>query len=300
MKSARKWIRNLFGFSTNEINGFLILVPLMMALLVSEPLYRTWISHQHRDYAEDRKILDTLIAEWRGNAARAKTRVVLTAFDPNTATESELRGVGLSEQLATRIAAYRRKGGVFRVKSDLARIYGLDSTLYNQLYSYINLPATRTSASQASREGLRAQQTRPGKNVKRSFDINTADTLLLETIYGIGPTLAARIVKFRDLLGGFVRRDQLYEVYGLDSMVVDRLLEVSFIRDDFQPAKININTAGEEKLSAHPYIRRNLARRIVSYRFQHGDFPEVSDIKKLSAVVIDDLDRLLPYIKVKD
>lgn len=300
MKSVRKWIRDLFGFSTNEINGFLILVPLMMALLVSEPLYHMWISHRHREYPNDLKIMDTLIAQWRGNGTRAEPSIVLKAFDPNTATESELRGVGFSEQLATRIAAYRRKGGVFRVKSDLARIYGLDSTLYNQLYRYINLPVTHASASQANREGSRVQQIRPGKKVKLNFDINTADTLLLETIYGIGPKLAARIVKFRDRLGGFVRRDQLYEVYGLDTMVVNRLLEVSFIREDFQPTKININTSGEEELSAHPYIRRNLARRIVSYRFQHGDFPDAKDIKKLSALVIDDLDRLLPYIKVKD
>lgn len=300
MKSARKWIRDLFGFSANEINGFLVLVPLMMAIVISEPAYRMWISHQERDYSADLSALDTMLAQWQTIGSGEKSQIVLTAFDPNTATEGELRGVGLSEQLSMRIAAYRRKGGVFRVKSDLTKIYGLDSTLYNQLYSYISLPATLTHASQADNRRSYPQQSRPKKNVKRSFDINTADTLLLKTIYGIGPKLAARIVKFRDRLGGFVGRNQLYEVYGLDSMVVNRLLEVSFIHEDFQPKKININTATEEKLSAHPYIQRNLARRIVSYRFQHGDFPEASDIKKLSALVNDDLDRLLPYIKVKD
>lgn len=300
MKSARKWIRDLFGFSTNEINGFLVLVPLMMVLVVSEPAYRLWLGHQERDYTADLEDLDTLVAKWRGVDTSEVPRIVLTAFDPNTATEDELQGVGFPENLARRIAAYRRKGGVFRVKSDLARIYGLDSTLYNQLYSYINLPATQLHASPAKREGSYPQQTRSHKNVKQRFDINTADTLLFETVYGIGPKLAARIVKFREVLGGFVKPDQLLEVYGLDSMVVNRLLEISFIREDFQPRKININTANEEELSAHPYIRRSLARRIVSYRFQHGDFPEVSDIKKLSALVIDDLDRLLPYIKVKD
>lgn len=300
MKSARKWIRDLFGFSANEINGFLILIPLMMAFLVSAPAYRLWISHQERDYSGDLTLLDSLVAQWGAGPQEHKPLVVLKAFDPNTATEAELRELGLSEKLAMRIAAYRRKGGVFREKSDFARIYGLDSTLYEQLYSYISLPVTYFPASRAKGEETYPQQTRTKEKIKQRFDINTADTLLLETIYGIGPKLAARIVRFRDRLGGFVKREQLYEVYGLDSTVVNRLLEISFIRENYEPQKINVNTASEAMLSAHPYIGRNLARRIVSYRFQHGGFKEPADIKNFSPLVMDDLDRLLPYIKVVD
>src|SRR5687768_7724557 len=111
MKSVRKWIRDLFGFSANEINGFLVLAPLMLLLVVSEPVYRLWISHQNRDFTADLKALDALVAEWHGDHPKHASRVVLTAFDPNTATESELQTVGFPEDLARRVAAYRKKGG---------------------------------------------------------------------------------------------------------------------------------------------------------------------------------------------
>lgn len=299
MKSPRKWIRDLFGFSTNEINGFLILIPLMIAVAASEPVYRWWIIGQHRDHRPDLKALDTLVAQWKANEKDPVLPVVHKSFNPNTATEAELRALGFHETLAKRIAAYRAKGGVFRTKSDLAKIYGLDSALYHQLYTYIDLPANRLPARLAD-QAARYPGTGAKKNAQQIFDINTADTLLLKTIYGIGPKLAARIVKFRDKLGGFVRREQLYEVYGLDSVVVSRLLKASFIKKGFEPEKINVNTANEAILAAHPYIRHRLARRITSHRFHHGDFREVSDIKKLSASANEDLDRLLNYIKVKD
>ena len=292
MKSARKWIRDAFGFSTNEINGFLILVPMMMLIAVSEPAYRWWVSGQARDYSRDAQMLDSLVAKWETAVKQAPSGDVRFPFDPNKISEKEMSALGFSEALSKRMAAYRRKGGVFRAKPDLLKIYGLDSTLYKQLYDYIQLPDARVPA--ASRRASADAWGR--RQVRQRFDINTADTLLLKTIYGIGPRLAGRIVKFRDVLGGFVQKDQLYEVYGLDSVVVARLLRACFIAEDFVPVKININKADEERLSDHPYISRKLAQRILRYRFQHGDFMEVNDIKKLLAIENENLERLLPYV----
>ena len=299
MKAARKWIRDAFGFSTNEINGFLILVPMMTLIVVSEPAYRWWVSGQTRDYSRDTQMLDSLVAKWESDANQPPSGYVRFPFDPNTVNKEEMRVLGFPEALSKRIAAYRQKGGLFRIKPDLLKIYGLDSTLYKQLYDYIQLPAARVPAASQPRGGVSAD-TWGRRQVRQSFDINTADTLLLKTIYGIGPRLAVRIVRFRDALGGFVEKDQLYEVYGLDSVVVERLLKVSFIAEDFVPVKININQADKERLSAHPYISWKLAQRILSYRFQHGDFMEVNDIKKVLAIENKNLERLLLYISTTD
>ncbi|MEX2233913.1 MAG: helix-hairpin-helix domain-containing protein [Cyclobacteriaceae bacterium] len=301
MNSIRKWIRDVFGFSGNEINGFLILIPLMVALIFSEPLYRVFVTNAGRHYPEDYKKLDSLVAGWniqtKPDIAPMVEASVFT-FDPNTASEEELRRLGFSEISARRIAAYRHKGGVFRIKSDLMKIYGLDSTLYKQLYNYIRLP---------TRHSLPADRVKPHSGPKyaplevtRTFDINIADTILLKSVYGIGSRLALRIVRFRDGLGGFVEPEQLYEVYGLDSIVVQKLLKVGFIKTDFVPEKININTADEQQLFSHPYIRSKIARALVGYRYQHGDFKDISDIKKLSAIKPEELQRLLPYVKVRD
>ena len=302
MKSARRWIRDAFGFSTTEINGFLILIPLMLIIAVSEPAYRWWVSAQKRDYSQDAQTLDSLIVAWESTEKKPPSgRYVRFPFDPNTIGEDDMTALGFPEASTKRIAAYRRKGGLFRTKSDLLKIYGFDSTLYKQLYDYIRLPVALIPAvSQKQRGAFAEAETRAKREVKQRFDINTADTLLLKTIYGIGSRLAMRIIRFRDALGGFVEKEQLYEVYGLDSVVVERLLRVSFISPEFVPEKININMADEERLSAHPYISRKLAQRILTYRFQHGDFIEPNDIKKLLAVEDQNLERLLLYLETTD
>ena len=89
-----------------------------------------------------------------------------------------------------------------------------------------------------------------GKKAPEKFDLNNADTSQLKKIYGIGDKLSMRILKYRDVLGGFVGMDQLKEVYGLDSLVINRLIENSTIQNEFQPKKININTASEKQLSS--------------------------------------------------
>ncbi len=308
MNSIKKWIRDVFGFSGNEVNGFLILIPIMLLLIMSEPIYSTLITNQPIENEQDASILDSLAARWniyspdfaKGNSwAR---QVPLFFFDPNIATLEQLRSLGIPQTSANRIAAYRRKGGNFKIKSDLMKIYGLDSTLYKKLYTYIQLPSESISLQSGRNKTFQPSKLKSlkRKSVNQAFDINTADTILLKTIYGIGSRLAARIVKFRDGLGGFIKLEQLYEVYGLDSTVVNRLIKVSFVKEGFIPVKININTADEKQLSAHPYARYKIARALITYRFQHGDFLDVQDIKKLSIITPEEVERFLPYIKVKD
>ncbi len=308
MNSVRKLIRDIFGFSGNEINGFLILLPLMLVLLLSEPVYRTWVArYASRERSTD---IDSLIVLWKADtASKHNTNVArsrkLFRFDPNTVSVSELYTLGFDGVTANRIAAYRSKGGSFRIKSDLMRIYGMDSALYNELFSYIALPVNR-EPEQRKPFNERAHIERipvPDRtklNEEQKFDINTADTIQLKSVYGIGTKLSARIVRFRDGLGGFVRPEQLLEVYGLDSATAQRLQKKCFIHPDFVPKKININTATQDKLSVHPYIDHRMARLVVSYRYQHGDFHEVSDIKKLLSLTPEEVDRLLPYLVARE
>jgi DNA uptake protein ComE-like DNA-binding protein len=133
-------------------------------------------------------------------------------------------------------------------------------------------------------------------SVIEKFDLNTADTTQLIKVYGIGSKLSRRIVTYRDKLGGFVSRAQLTEVYGLDSAVIRELFKKSFIHENFKPRVININTAPEKELGEHPYIKYKLAKAITTYRFQHGAYNSVDDLKKI--VLIDNVkfEKIKPYL----
>jgi len=119
---------------------------------------------------------------------------------------------------------------------------------------------------------------------------------MLQTVSGIGSVLSARIISFRDKLGGFVRPEQLYEVYNLDSIVVNNLLAIAYIDPTFKPINLQINMATEEELRGHPYLNRNQARLIVAYRNQHGDFLGRQDLAKVYGMDEITLRRIMPYI----
>jgi competence protein ComEA len=293
MQMLRKWIRNLLGFSGREVNGFLILLPLMLVAIWGMPLYHLWISDRTDDFSRETIMLDSLMAFWDSRPDSGKAEIVkLFPFNPNTATEETLQKLGFKKNLSKRITNYRQKGGQFRIKSDLLKIYGLDSTLYAHVYAYIQLPE-KIEPKVEDRKSLPRH-----KDLPVSFDLNSADTAQLKSVHGIGPSLASRIIRFRDGLGGFVKREQLNEVYGLDSTVVNKLLAVSFIDEDFVPKKIDMNKASEKELSAHPYIKKTVANAIVAYRFQHGEFKTVEDLQKLTVLKPADIDKILPYLMV--
>src|SRR5690606_9841495 len=141
-------------------------------------------------------------------------------FDPNTAPVDDLVKLGIKQGIATRMVRYRESGGRFAVRQDLLKIYGMDSTLYAILYPYIKLPDRAPDIITVKGAGEKTER----------FDLNTADTAQLVRVYGIGPVLSKRIVKFRERLGGFVAPEQVYEVYGLDSATATRLLNTSYLK----------------------------------------------------------------------
>ncbi len=244
MSRLRAWIRSFFGFSRSETNAFLILLPIMAALLFSAPVYRWWLGSRSVDGPENNRLMDSLVASWKWDKPAdsvSKEHPPLFSFDPNTASFDDLKNLGFSDRLSHRIMNYRTKGGTFKVKRDLLKLYGMDSSLVSRLYPLIELPEKITPAATHRFPVAATVRSTP-------FDLNLADSAQLIQIYGIGPTLTLRIIKYRDRLGGFISGDQLTEVYGLDSVVIHRLKKRTFIRDDFKPRQINVNAADEQEL----------------------------------------------------
>ncbi|MEA2528922.1 MAG: competence protein ComEA, partial [Thermomicrobiales bacterium] len=62
-----------------------------------------------------------------------------------------------------------------------------------------------------------------GGNPAGIININTASVELLDTLPGIGPAIAARIVAYREANGPFRSVDELAEVEGISLAMVDEL-----------------------------------------------------------------------------
>lgn len=296
--NIRRWIGNFFGFTRNQTNGFILLLPLVAIFIFSEPIRRWYLSRQPRDFSKERATLDSLSSLWQKEEINtvpddeAKS-ITLFAFDPNLASEDELKALGFSTGLSSRLINYRKKGGNFKAKSDLLKLYGMDSAFYLSIEPFVVIPERKEIPEKAVPIKTESIRKEPVK-----FDLNLADTSVLKTIYGIGTKLSSRIYAYRESLGGFTSPNQVYEVYGLDSVVIDRLISTSFIREDFFPRQLNLNSINEQDLSAHPYISKRMARAIVTYRFQHGKFGSVEDLRKILQLDDNQLNKIKPYLTV--
>ncbi|MEQ1586335.1 MAG: helix-hairpin-helix domain-containing protein [Cyclobacteriaceae bacterium] len=296
MNRLKAWVRAFFGLSRRETQGFLILLPLMLISVLIMPTYHLWQTHQKQDFSKEQKELDSLLTLWtweeKQDSILQEAEHVLFTFNPNTATKEDLVSLGFSTYLTNRIDNYRLKKGRFIIKSDLMKIYGMDSSLYKRIFTFIDLPEERESKKAELHEPKETAAILP----KEKFDVNLADTTQLIRVYGVGSKLSQRIIKYRNQLGGFVSMDQVREVYGLDTVVVNELNRKAFVASDYQPKKIDLNAATEKELSTHPYIKYSLAKAIAAYRFQHGNFNSVEDLKKIALVDETFYNRIKSYL----
>ncbi len=111
--------------------------------------------------------------------------------------------------------------------------------------------------------------------------LNDADTLDLQQIKGIGAVFARRIVNYREKLGGFVDKEQLKEVYGIDSLKYETLKDGISI-DMTKIRLINLNKVSLDELKKHPYVDYYQAKEIVKYREKYGAFKQKSELKNVN------------------
>ncbi|MBF0650564.1 helix-hairpin-helix domain-containing protein [Dysgonomonas sp. GY75] len=125
-------------------------------------------------------------------------------------------------------------------------------------------------------------------------ELNTADTTSLKMIPGIGTGFAKRIVKYRNLLGGFADITQLKEVWGLDNELYDKITPYIVLVPQIE--KIKVNSADFNELNRHPYIDYKQARVIADIREWKGRIESLKRLRLLEEFTDDDIKRLTPYL----
>jgi DNA uptake protein ComE-like DNA-binding protein len=208
-------------------------------------------------------------------------------FDPNTATREDFTSMGLSESLISNIISYRNKGGTFEDADDFGKLYALSPEDFQTLKPYIHI----------DREILPVRD--PFEKPMVVIEINTADTLDLQQLPGIGPAFASRIVKYRELLGGYHHKEQLLEVYGMDSL---RYIAIAgnITVDPIPIKKININQASIKDLINHPYIEFYLAKSIITYRETVGTYNNLDELLNARLIYKELFLKIAPYLTLNE
>ena len=126
-------------------------------------------------------------------------------------------------------------------------------------------------------------------------ELNSADTTTLKKVPGIGSAFANRIVRFRDLLGGFYTVQQLAEVYGIDEERYTALAPWFTVDESFIQ-KLPINSLPQDSIRKHPYINNSQARAIVRLRTQKKQLSGWDNLALLEEFSEQDKSRILPYL----
>jgi competence protein ComEA len=275
MAFNREPIKNWFGFTRRERRSTFIMLILVLLIIG----FRYTIPESHIDIDI---FTDTLLYKAKSHADTASGKVSL--FDPNTASYDGLLKSGLVPKEARTIMSYRNKGGRFRQPSDIKKVYGIDSTRAEELVQFVNVkkPVSYNRGSESLPH-------------LSKIDINKSDSSELVSLPGIGPVLSARIIKYRRLLGGYVRVDQLKEVYGLSAETFELIKERVFA-DSVVVERIKINSAGYRELTRFPYFEKYEVTSILKYREIKGRINSISDLAENKLITIEKAARIRPYL----
>ncbi|MDQ3108295.1 MAG: helix-hairpin-helix domain-containing protein [Bacteroidota bacterium] len=313
-------LRELFAFTHSERNGTIVLLIIILMLSIFISLQGKFITLPKEDFTAFDAFLatiDTAETDYTDNSTyptRNKTRnekqetpslseeagqrsvyhtKELFNFNPNDLPVDDWVRLGLSPAQARSVKNFEAKGGKFESKEDVKKLFVISAERYTELEPYIVLPEKQQGEQQTNNK---KPETRNQK-LPSIVELNTADSTLLVSVKGIGPSFAKRIIEYREKLGGYHSINQLTEVYGIDA-------EKFAVMKDFVKAdssyirKINVNTAQASDLKRLPYISWTIANGLVNYRRAHGNFKSVAGIRGCVMITEELYNKIAPYLEI--
>lgn len=158
-----------------------------------------------------------------------------------------------------------------------------------------NLDKKQTYSDRMPDSSMYGSPSTPTRRQPLVVELNSADTLTLQLLHGIGPAYARRIARYRDRLGGFTNKAQLLEVYGFTPELLEHI-GPSLTIDTTDIRRMDINSVELKQLIKHPYIEYYQARDIVQLRNKGVVFRTADDLRAVPSMADSTLERLLPYI----
>ena len=192
-------------------------------------------------------------------------------FNPNYITDYKGEQLGMSLQEIDKLLAFRKTGKFINSKKEFQQVTKVSDSLLRVISPYFKFPDWVVTRSQGFKSNNVTSNTveksyEKSKYKLTSTDINKATEKDLQTISGIGTSFSERIIKYRTRLQGYSLKSQLYEVWGLEKEVADKVLAVFKINEKPTILKANINTVTFKELLKNPYIDYKLCMKIFNYR----------------------------------
>lgn len=235
------------SFRTQRVAFFLFLV------LIGFQIY---LENTVPEEAIDILVFDAALQEQIDSAKLQKQQPRIFPFNPNYISLSKGYQLGLSLEEIERLHRYRDTGKFINSVTAFEQITQVTPSWLKQYSPYFKFPDWVT-AEVEKRKKPKAVEVK---------DLNTSTAADLTQVRGIGAVLSERIIKYRTRLQGFDELNQLYEVYGLDSLVVENVKRQFKIKTKPKRTKISDALATLEALLKIPYLSKSEAKKIIGLR----------------------------------
>lgn len=282
-------MKSHFKFNRQEQSGILFLLFLIITLQCLYIFYREGPSFGNSNTVVVNEAQQSLIDSLKMRITTKDTSV-LYRFNPNFISDYKGYALGMSVQEIDRLHRFRAQGKFVNSGNEFQEVTKISDSLLAAIAGKFRFPKWKTNA--------KVKIYQRSKRTFEKLDINLATAEDFRKVNGIGTTLSARIVKFRDKLGGFLAAQQLYDVYGLEEEIANRAMERFEVNSPPKITKVNINQATVKELSALLYISNSLAERIIAYRKTHGTFTSFEQLENVAGFPATKLHRIALYLSL--
>lgn len=282
--------KSYFQYSKSQRSGIFLLVVLcvicQLAFFYLGPSMENSEDSEKQKWISLQSKVDSLKVEKQNYIPK------IYPFNPNFITDYKGSKLGMSVAEIDRLLNFRKTNQYVNSASEFQKVTQVSDSLLSTISPYFKFPDW---VNKRKANNYKPFEKKTEKIVL--LDINHATKEDLIKIYGIGPALSDRILKQKELFGGFVSLKQMDDIWGLSPEVIENLNKYFIVTALPRIKKIDINNASIKELMLFPYFKYALAKSIVTYRSMNGDFKNSEDLTKINDFPSEKLDIISLYLE---
>ena len=291
-----KIFKSHFWYTKNQRNGilFLLIIIIFLQLILH---FKNFDSQQLVDLSQPKitsynKQLDSLKKK-----SSKKKKFKIYPFNPNYISDYKGYQLGMNIDEIDRLLAYREQKLYVNSAKEFQTITKISDSLLQKISPFFKFPDwVQKKNNYKNNQQRYIPNSRINVSEITTVDINKATLKDFNAIEGVDEYISERIIKYRSKLQGFSFKEQLFEVWGLDELMANKILSTFSIKNKPIIKKVNINTASFKEVLSNPYIDYKLCIQIFDYRDEVAELQSISEIKNIEGFPIKKYNRIVLYL----
>ena len=291
-----KIFKSHFWYTKNQRNGILLLLIIIIFLQLILH-FKNFDSQQMVDLSQPKitsynKQLDSLKKK-----SSKKKKFKIYPFNPNYISDYKGYQLGMNVDEIDRLLAHREQRLYVNSAKEFQTITKISDSLLQKISPFFKFPEwVQKKNNNKNNQQRYIPNSRINVSEITTVDINKATLKDFTAIEGVDEYISERIIKYRSKLQGFSFKEQLFEVWGLDELMVNKILSTFSIKNIPIIKKVNINTASFKEVLSNPYIDYELCVKIFDYRDEVAELQSISEIKNIEGFPIKKYNRIVLYL----